>query len=653
MLAAVFRRETVIGVVVAGAVTVLGLGAAQASADRSSGRAATRTAEDGAQAVSRIGADLTGAFDDTRRLAAVISATGRFLPALTRTTSPVLDAVGLVRQADRGFTVEGGLDLPSDALAEAVPTLDLARDTAVPRLTPPVRVGSGPARVYLAAATYAARPGAPFDAVLASTDERRSAHTGWVLARLDMGALLERAAPGAVDVVVRDAGLLLGSSAPSAQSGRPDVRAPVLAGDRQWDLQVFGSGQPGRSGAFGFAGVTVLLAAAVLMLSVGAGRARARAESVGLDRSRELDLITSLGPVVQESMDLGRILPTIGVHLRDELGLVGVAVAVPAEDGTYRDVFVLGSVGEGPPSFELPSEVPAGATVALSLTRGGRSAGVLRIRAGRSLTDRDLEPVRAAAELTTAAIVNAQLFEQQDEAMRRLRDLDELKTVFLGTASHELRTPVTAIAGFATLLDQQWDEFSSEDRRLFAGRIAANANALEALVQDLLDFARLERGKLVVSFEAVDLCEMVREVLDRLALLFSTHNIETNLHETGLILADRNGIERIVTNLIANAVKYSPPGTTVTVNVTPSPGGAELLVDDQGPGVPEAEHSRIFARFFRGSGEGVIRTKGTGIGLAVVKEFVDEMGGEVSVSQAPGGGARFRVLLKAANQEAS
>jgi signal transduction histidine kinase len=649
----VFRRENVIGAVVAGAVMLLGLGGAQAAADRSASREARRAAEDGAQAVGRVDSDLLEALIDARRIAAVIGATGQFSPTLARLNSPVLDAVGFVRQGDRGFTVEGDVDLPPEALAEAVPTLDLARDTALPRITPPVGARGAAPRVYVAAAAYANTSGTGFDRVVASTDQRRAASTGWVVARVDMGALLDRAAPPGIDVEVRDAGVLLGSRAPSAEGGRPDVRVPVLAGDRQWDLLVFGAGSPGRSGAVGFVGVTVLLAVAVLMLSAWAGRARARAVSVGLDRSRELDLITSLGPVVQESMDLGRILPTIGVHLRDELGLAGVAVAIPAENGANRDVFVLGAVDDGPPSFELPLEVPAGATMALSLTRGGRSAGVLRIRAGRSLTHRDMEPVRAAAELTTAAIVNAQLFEQQDEAMRRLRDLDELKTVFLGTASHELRTPVTAIAGFATLLDQRWDEFSAEERRLFVGRIAANSNALETLVQDLLDFARLERGKFVISVEAVDLCEMVREVLDRLALLFSTHNIETDLHETGPVLADRNGIERIVTNLTANAVKYSPAGTTVTVRVAPSLGGAELIVDDQGPGVPEAERTRIFARFFRGVGEAVIRTKGTGIGLAVVKEFVDEMGGEVSVSPAPGGGARFRVLLKAANQEAS
>jgi signal transduction histidine kinase len=374
---------------------------------------------------------------------------------------------------------------------------------------------------------------------------------------------------------------------------------------------------------------------------------------VGAHRTRELDLITSLAPVVQESMDLGRILPTIGVRLREELGLAGMAVAVPGVDGAFRDVFVLGALDDVPPSADLPAEVPAGATAAMSLARGGRSAGVLRVRAGRSLTQGDLEPIRAAADLITAAIVNAQLFEQQDEAMRQLRDVDELKTVFLGTASHELRTPVTAIAGFAALLDQRWDEFTPEQRRMFAGRIAANANALDTLVQDLLDFARLERGKLVVAFEAVDLCEMVREVLDRLALLFSTHTIDTDLHETGPVLADRNGIERIVTNLTANAVKYSPAGTTVTVRVRSAPGGAELVVDDEGPGVPVDERSRVFARFFRGSGQAVIRTKGTGIGLAVVKEFVDEMGGEVSVAGAPGGGARFRVILRAANLEAS
>ena len=644
------RRETVVGILVAGAVTVLGLGGAQAVAGRGSSRAATRTAEDGAQAVGRMDSDLAEALYDARRVAALIGAAGRFSPTLARLTSPVLDGVGFVRQGGQGFVAEGGLDLPAEALAELVPTLDLARDTALPRLTPPVRAGG--VRVYVAAASYTPAPGAAFDRILASTDQRRAAHTGWILARVNMGVLLDRAAPAAAEIAVRDGGLLLGSTARSDRFTDPDAEASVLPGDRQWDLLVVGTGEGGRNGAVGFAAAALLLAVGVLVLSVRAGRARARAESLGQDRYRELDLITSLGPVVQESMDLGRILPTIGVHLRQELGLAGVAVAVPGEDGALRDVFALGAVDDGPPSFELPVEVPAGNTVALSLTRGGRSAGVLRIRAGRSLTQRDLEPVRAAAELITAAIVNAQLFEQQDEAMRRLRDLDELKTVFLGTASHELRTPVTAIAGFATLLDQGWDDFTAEQRRLFAGRIAANANALESLVQDLLDFARLERGKLVVSVQAVDLCEMVREVLDRLALLFSTHTIETDLHETGPVLVDRNGIERIVTNLTANAVKYSPPGTTVTVRVAPAPGGAELIVDDEGPGVPEAEHSRIFSRFFRGAGEAVIRTKGTGIGLAVVKEFVDEMGGEVSVSQSPGGGARFRVMLKAASQEA-
>jgi signal transduction histidine kinase len=310
-------------------------------------------------------------------------------------------------------------------------------------------------------------------------------------------------------------------------------------------------------------------------------------------------------------------------------------------------VYALGSAVAAAPSSRLKDTLDPGESAAITLDRGGRTVGVLRVRASRALDVDELDALRGAAELATAAIVSSQLFEQQEAAIRALRVVDELKTAFLSTASHELRTPVAAIKGFATLLDESWDGGPDADHKLYAGRILANANALDVLLQDLLDFSRLERGRRLVSPTLIDITAITEQVMARLSVVFSQHDLAKDLRPTPPVLADREGLERILTNLASNAVRYSPPGTTVTVRTAPSAGGAELIVDDEGPGVPPADREKVFARFFRGSSDEVIRTRGTGIGLAVVKEYVDQLGGAVSVGRAPTGGARFRVWFAA------
>jgi signal transduction histidine kinase len=245
--------------------------------------------------------------------------------------------------------------------------------------------------------------------------------------------------------------------------------------------------------------------------------------------------------------------------------------------------------------------------------------------------------------------VNAQLYASQQEALARLRELDGLKTVFLGTASHELRTPATAIAGFAGLLTSSWDRFSEEQRVDFVGRIAANARSLSTVVQDLLDFSLLDRGTLSVSLQPLDVGEVVSGVVDRLGPAFTEHEVEASIEPTPPVAADRGGLERVTTNLLTNAVKFSPPDTTIRVAVHRGDDGDVVIeVCDQGPGVPAEERERVFTRFYRGSGDAVLQTRGVGIGLSVVSEFVARMRGSVSVDDAPGGGARFTVRLPVA-----
>lgn len=240
-------------------------------------------------------------------------------------------------------------------------------------------------------------------------------------------------------------------------------------------------------------------------------------------------------------------------------------------------------------------------------------------------------------------------YRSEQEAVGRLRELDQLKTVFLSTASHELRTPATAIAGFASLLSESWDRFDDAQRRDFVRRIAANATSLSAIVQDLLDFSLLDSGATTVVLEDVDLGSAVDAVLHRIGPTLSSHDLVAEVEPAALVSAEVQGVDRIITNLLTNAAKFAPEGTRITIGVAANGhSSVQLSVSDEGPGVPPAERELIFKRFYRGEGEAVLQTRGVGIGLSVVAELVDRVGGAVGVEDAPGGGARFVVSLPVA-----
>jgi signal transduction histidine kinase len=176
---------------------------------------------------------------------------------------------------------------------------------------------------------------------------------------------------------------------------------------------------------------------------------------------------------------------------------------------------------------------------------------------------------------------------------------------------------------------------------------------LNAVVQDLLDFSLLDKGTLAVSIEEIDLGALVESVVDRLDPTFSNHEVRFSSSPAPRVAGDVNGLERIVTNLLTNAVKFSPEGTTVSLAVGPAGDGygAQLVVTDQGPGIPPEERAQIFTRFFRGSADRVNQTRGVGIGLSVVAEFVARLRGDVLVDDAPGGGARFTIRLPASSDQ--
>jgi signal transduction histidine kinase len=644
------HREGLIGSLVALALVATSLVGAATMAHVRDQQRRTAAGADLAAALARVQADVAATVDDARRSAGSVSAAGRFVPSLVTRNGPVSAQAAFVRAVGETYTADAASGLDAVALGQAGSTLAAARDTGLARVTPSLGT-TGARRVYAVAAAFGPMAaGASFG----TTAERRETLLGFVFVEVDMGSLAARAETGDASIVLSIGGMAFGGPHPGHRL--ITARAPISIAEQPFAVEAAATvPSTPPAGAAALVLVAAIVGVGLFALAVGAGRRRREAEELAATRLGQLRLMTTLAPVVQETMDLGQILPVVATRLRDELGLAGISFAVRNAAGHTRDVFALGSVDQTPATREIPATIAGGESLTLALHRGARSAGELRLKAGRLLSSADLEPVRAVAELTTAAIVNAQLFEQQDTAMRKLRELDELKTVFLGTASHELRTPVTAISGFASLLDTQWDSLSEEQHRQFAQRIADNSRALESLVQDLLDFAGMERGRVAVINEPIDIALVISAVLARLTEAFPGHTLASELESTTTVLADRNALERVVTNLVSNAVKYSPAGSTVTVRTESTDDGAVLIVDDEGPGVPPAERDRIFSRFFRGTSAAVVRTRGTGIGLSVVKEFLDKMGGTIEVGTAPSGGARFRVFLRAArvDQEAA
>jgi two-component system phosphate regulon sensor histidine kinase PhoR len=289
-------------------------------------------------------------------------------------------------------------------------------------------------------------------------------------------------------------------------------------------------------------------------------------------------------------------------------------------------------------------ELRAGAAGCLSLLRAGRTVGQLSFSGRRDLGHAQLVALRAASDLIAAATYNVELFEREQASVRRLRELDQLKDAFLSTISHELRTPLTAISGFVRLLRDRWDQLRDDQRKEFLERVHGNTLSLGLLVDDLLDFARLERQALNAPPTPVDLGQQVGKTLAQLAPVLGTREIVANLEPVGA-RANAGALERVLANLLTNAAKFSPADSSITVTVGRVDGTALLEVADQGAGIAAEDRERVFARFYRGESDAARGTRGAGIGLSVVRELVHQMGGTVVALPNGPRGTRMQVRL--------
>jgi two-component system OmpR family sensor kinase len=295
----------------------------------------------------------------------------------------------------------------------------------------------------------------------------------------------------------------------------------------------------------------------------------------------------------------------------------------------------------------------------------GRLAAAARAFAAGDLSHRAAitRPQEVAALGTTlnhmAAVLQEQMAELREARLREheagqlaLAELQRLHSEFVAVAAHELRTPVAAAKSYAELLLREDLELAPATRRQALLRLDAVCERQARLVRSLLGASRIQAGRLTLQCEPLELTALVRQVLAHVGAYVPAHDLQLHVHgRPTLALADGERVEDVLVNLLANASSYAPAGTVIQIHVVARDGAVEVLVADQGPGVPDEEQAAIFERFRRGRATGG-GASGVGLGLYIARAYVEAMGGAIGVRSTPGHGATFWFRLPAATADA-
>ncbi|MFP5321495.1 MAG: ATP-binding protein [Acidimicrobiia bacterium] len=241
----------------------------------------------------------------------------------------------------------------------------------------------------------------------------------------------------------------------------------------------------------------------------------------------------------------------------------------------------------------------------------------------------------------------ARLRHQDRDEMSRLREADRLKDRFLATVSHELRTPLTAVRGFGEVLKQQWGAIDEAERRQLLERIVVNASVMEAMIEQLLDYSRLQAGRVEVQLAPLDLDEAVADMVDALELQLSAHEVVVRTGGVHVV-ADRFAFGHVMRNLLTNAAKYSRAGTKIEVEAERDGDVVRIHVRDEGIGIAPEDQSRVFQSFFQ-SAPALSDVRGTGVGLNVARRYAQLQGGTIDLVSEVDVGSTFTFTLPAAD----
>ena len=312
---------------------------------------------------------------------------------------------------------------------------------------------------------------------------------------------------------------------------------------------------------------------------------------------------------------------------------------------------IVGNVWENPEFLPNPLLPDTKSELAIPMMVGKNLLGVFDVQSTRqnNFTEEDLQTFSTLASQVSVALQNARLYAEQSITVERLRELDHLKTSFLANMSHELRTPLNSILGFTQVIlegiDGPLTDYMVSDLQL----IEKNGKHLLNLINEVLDMAKIESGKMSLTIETVDLSELISDILDTTSGQAREKGIylslDSEVEESIVIQADQMRLRQIMINLVGNSIKFTETGG-VSVKVIKNATDIKILVEDTGIGVPSENLETIFEAFSQVDTSTTRKAGGTGLGLPISRRLVEMHGGKLwAESNGLGDGTTMHLVL--------
>lgn len=391
-------------------------------------------------------------------------------------------------------------------------------------------------------------------------------------------------------------------------------------------------------------------------IAIENARLYARTDQALQQRLTELETLTQIDRDLNASLDFQRIMDiTRSWALR---GTQGLQAWVLLKDGNEPLQVAAGPQEEYPLSSQPPPfeqewtakvlwQEANQTLLAAPIFHGGKLAGMIAVLKSAPFSEQESIFLSRLAARAANAIENARLYDAVQHA-------NQEKNRFISVISHELRIPMTSIRGYTDLLRQQAVGPVNEQQRSFLETIRNNVDRMAALVSDLSDISRIESGRLKLEPRWLDLSSLVDEIIKTLRpkLDEKGHQLICEL-TAGLpeVFADPTRVSQVLTNLLTNAIKYTPSGGSIWVRVRRENGMIRLEVQDSGIGIAPEDQRRLFEQFFRSEDRAVREEQGWGLGLNVTKQLVELMGGSIGFSSQVGQGSTFWFTLPIEGKE--
>jgi signal transduction histidine kinase len=351
---------------------------------------------------------------------------------------------------------------------------------------------------------------------------------------------------------------------------------------------------------------------------------------------------TALGPIEYEWSELG----TTPLAAEPDVQFPMASLAATTRTSQWSDDVTRDDRAGDPSMLGHPLnllEHDARAVLATPLAWGVEILGVITFhsRTPRHWSAGDVSMIELAAREVSSAVHHALLYEDALEQIRKLQELEERRAEYISMISHEIRSPMTVVAGIADVLQKKRDRLSEESLGDLINSLGREARRLARLVSEILDVERIDRGGMLLTREPLDATDLVHEAVEDTGEA-GRIKVDTEV-DAAPIDADRDKIKQVLINLLSNAAKFGPEDSPITVTLVQNDGAIVIGVRDEGPGMTTEEKSRLFQRFSRL--ESTAGKPGTGLGLYLSRLIVERHAGRIWVDSSPGEGTCFRFSL--------